>query len=268
MPDSLLYIIDTTDAVKPDTLLLNDSLLRADSLAVADSLNLIIPAPPVRMEGILHLSSPGGESWVFIMIGILSFFLIAGLMQSAGMAVQNLRFFLSRRESMELISGHAPNVAQYRLFSTIFAVCVFALLVYEMAFQVPEKFEFLTFGILCVIFAGYYLLKYTLFEIIGNTFFDGRTTKNYKSMYFGMLNLLAVFLFPILVLYTYQPESWKTSLETVVFILVGVFYIALIIKLFQIFYSKPLALFYIFLYLCTLEILPILILIRVCEKFI
>lgn len=267
MPDSILHNIDSTSLMNPDTLQMKDSLLQLDSLVVVDSLKSVIVTPPTGMDGILHPSSPGVESWVFVVIGVLTFFLVTGIIQSAGMFVQNFKSFFSRKDPVNPIINPTANIVQFQLFITVFTVCVFALLTYEMTFDASDKFILSKFGIFCAIFVGFYMLKHVLFEIVGNTFFNSRTTKNYKSMYFSMLNLLAVFLFPILILYTYQPENWQYPLEIATLILIGIFYIVLIIKLFQIFYVKPLALFYIFLYLCTLEILPNLILIRICEKF-
>ena len=72
-----------------------------------------------------------------------------------------------------------------------------------------------------------------------------------------------MFLFPILILYTYQPENWQYPLEMATLILIGIFYIVLIIKLFQIFFHKSIVSFYLMLYLCTLEILPLIILFQV-----
>lgn len=266
MPDTLTTNIDSLSRIKQDSLLMLDSL-RSDSLAVADSLKMALPVPPSGMEGILHPSSPSYESWVFVVLGVLTFFLVTGIIQSAGMLVQNFKSFFSRKDLVNLIVNPTANIAQFQLFITIFTLCVFALLAYEIAYQFPEKFKLATFGIFSLIFLGYYILKHILFEMVGNTFFDRKTTKSYKNMYFGMLNVLAIFLFPVLIFYTYQPESWYQPLIISAIVLVGIFYIILIIKLFQIFYIKLLAFFYIFLYLCTLEILPILILIRACEEF-
>lgn len=267
MPDSLLHTADSLNLLKADSLQITDSL-QMDSLAVADSLKAILPTPPAGMEGILHPSLPGYESWVFVVIGVLTFFLIMGIIESVGTFRRNFKLFFSRKEPSNLMVDSTANIARFQLFITLFSICVFALLAYEVAFETPGKFELKKFGVFCAIFGGFYILKHILFEMVGNTFFTNRTTKDYKSMYFSMLSLLAIFLFPILILYTYQPENWKYPLEIAGLILIGMFYIILIIKLFQIFYSKFLALFYIFLYLCMLEILPILFLIRVCEKFI
>lgn len=266
MPDSILNTMDTISQLRPDSLL-TDSL-RADSVSVVDSLILTLNSQPTGMEGILHPSYPGNEPWVFIVIAVLFFFLVTGIIQSAGTFIQNFKSFFSRKNAVEIIARPTANIAQFQLFITIFSVCVFALSMHEILVTFPEKFQLITFAVSVGVVGGYYLLKYILFEIIGNTFFDVKTTKNYKNMYFSLMNLVAILLFPILILYTFQPISWQKPLIIAGIVVVTLALLALIIKLFQIFYTKPLALFYIFLYLCTLEILPLSVLILLSEKFI
>ncbi len=264
MPDSILHKVDSLSQMRLDSLQLTDSL-QTDSLAI-DSLKMII-TPPSGMEGIIHPSTPGNETWVFIVIGVLFLFLVTGIIQSAGTLAQNFKSFFSRKDPVNLIVNPTVNFAQFQLFITLFTVCVFALTTYEYAFQPQSQFQFVRFAIFCGLFVGYYALKHILFEFVGNTFFDIKITRSYKNMYFSMLNVVAILFFPIVILYTYQPLSWRQPLIFAALGIVCIFYIVLIIKLFQIFYTKPLALFYIFLYLCTLEILPVLILIQAFERF-
>lgn len=263
MQDSILHKADSLNQGL-DSLQFN---LPADTLAVADSLKMII-SPPLGMEGIIHPWSPGNETWVFIVIGVLFFFLVTGIIQSAGTFIQKFQSFFSKKDSVNLIVNPTTNIAQFQLFITLFTICVFALTAHEFTYQAQYPFRFVDFSLFCGLFLGFYALKHILFEMVGNTFFDHKITKSYKSMYFSLFNIVAILLFPILILFTYQPVSWHQPLIITALSVLGLFYIVLIIKLFQIFYTKPLALFYIFLYLCTLEILPILILIRASEKFI
>ncbi|NLO71385.1 MAG: DUF4271 domain-containing protein [Porphyromonadaceae bacterium] len=266
MPDFHTHTIDSVSRLKPDSLLADS--LRTDSIAAVDALKLALNSQPTGMEGILHPSYPGNESWVFIVISVLFFFLVTGIIQSAGTFVQNFKPFFSRKNAVEIIAKPTANIAQFQLFITIFSVCVFALFIHEILVKFPEKFQLITFAVSIGVVAGYYLLKYILFEIIGITFFDVKTTKNYKSMYFSLMNLVAILLFPILILYTFQPISWQKPLLIAAIVIASLASLVLIMKLFQIFYTKPLALFYIFLYLCTLEILPLFVLILLSEKFI
>ena len=262
MPDSIQHTIDSVSLLKNDSTFLLDSLQRADSLLRADSVSKVLPVPS-GFEGMIHPSLPATESWVFIVLVALFLLLVGGIVRSAGEFLQNIKIFFSRKEQVNLMQqSQTVNIVQFQIFITIFSLSVIALTVNEIFFASSDKFKFLTFAQFLGVTAAFYLLKHILFEMVGHTFFNAKVTKVYKNMYFSLLNMLTVVLFPILILYTFQPVSWQYYLSIISVSLVGIFYIFLIIKLFQYFYSKQLDLFYIFLYLCTLEIIPVLILIR------
>lgn len=254
--------VRSTHSFANDSTVFNDSLAASDSARNADALSTTNTI--VGMDGIPHPSLPATESWTFMVIMILFLFLVAGILQSAESFTRNFKSFFSKKDPVKLIESPTSNSAQYQIFITLFSIIVFAFSTYLYLYKMQGNFDIRGFGVLLLVFVGVYLLKNLLFEVVGNTFFNQHTTRMYKSMYFSMTNVLAILIFPLTILYIYQPVSWQTPLIVAVLVLVGMFYIILIIKLFQIFYTKFLVLFYIFLYLCTLEILPILILIRVC----
>ena len=261
MQDSIQHTIDSLSLLKVDSSLLLDSLTKADSLLRVDSL-LMAASVPSGLVGLPHPSIPSTESWVFITLVILFLLLVVGIVRSAGQFFQNIKLFFSKKDPVNLFQSPTVNIAQFQIFITIFTISVFALVVYEMIFASVDKFEFKTFAVLFGITTGYYLLKHILFDMTGYTLFNGKITKMYKKMYFSLMNVLTVVVFPVLILYTYQPLNWQQPLIIITACLAGIFYLFLIMKLLQIFYSKPLDLFYILLYLCTLEIIPILVLFR------
>lgn len=261
MLDSIKHTIDSVSHLKADSAFLIDSIHRADSMLRVDSVK-IATSVPTGIEGMLLPSTPSTESWVFIVFIVLFLLLVVGIIRSAGEFIQNIKIFFSKKEPVNLIQTETVNFAQFQIIISIFTISVQALVVYEVFFASVSKFDFKTFALLSGITTGYYLLKYILFDMAGYTFFNEKITKTYKKMYFSLMNVLAVVLFPVLILYTYQPQNWQQPLLIITVCLVCIFYIFLIMKLFQIFYSKPLDLFYIFLYLCTLEIIPILVLFR------
>ncbi len=263
MPDSIQNITDTVYQLKNNSVNLTDSLQKADSLLHADSLTTHAPVFS-GFEGILHPSVPSTENWVFIVLVVLFLLMVIGIIRSAGEFLQNIKIFFSKKEPINIIQTETVNFAQFQIIITIFTISVFALTVYEVLFSPVSisVFKFKTFGLLFGITAGYYLLKHITFDMVGNTFFNRKITKTYKKMYFSLLNVLAVVLFPVLILFTYQPQNWQQPLIISMVSLIVVFYIFLIMKIFQIFHSKLLDLFYIFLYLCTLEIIPFLLLFR------
>lgn len=274
MPDSITHSLDNLSQLRPDSLNALDSLSALDSLNNAITLPLqdstTTPAVQVinGMEGLIPLSNPGNESWVFILIVALFVFLTSGLALSAGTFSANFKSFFSRKENSNLFVYPTANIFQFHVLIAVFTIAVFALFGYQLAFNMPAKFSFQTYLQFCAAVAGFFLLKNILFDIVGNTFFGQKITRGYKVLYFNLVNALAILIFPITILYSYQPASWQIPLIYTAFSLFVIFHILLIIKLFQNFFTKFIALFYIFLYLCTLEILPILLLVRVSQKFI
>lgn len=74
--------------------------------------------------------------------------------------------------------------------------------------------------------------------------------------------IMGVLFFPLVVLLTYSPSETYTSVGHAAIV---VFFLAealLFYRLFAVFYNGIVSLFYLFLYLCTLEILPVLIVLR------
>lgn len=266
MRDSLIHTIDSIGKLKPDSLM-TDSLLHADSLKLADTLKTIVPPAPTGMQGIIAPSFPANENWVFVVLVVIFGFLAIGMVQSEGTFFQNFKSYFSKKETVDLLVKPTANIYQFQFLITLFTIAVFALMTYELRYQKSEGFNYIHIGRYIAIFSAYYLAKHLLFEIIGNTFFGIKLTRNYKNLYFSLMNVLALLIFPLLVLYTYQSTEWKEPIAVLSLIIVVLFYIVLIIKIFQIFYSKPLALFYIFLYLCTLEIIPVFALLQAIEDF-
>lgn len=75
--------------------------------------------------------------------------------------------------------------------------------------------------------------------------------------------ILGVLFFPLAVLMTYSPEltfSFCANFALVIFVLGE---ILLFYRLFSVFYNGMASLFYLFLYLCTLEIIPLLTMYRI-----
>jgi len=263
--DSIIKLVDTTARLTTDTLAVSDSLSKADSIASIDSIKLAASLPPSGMEGIKLASLPANESWVFIVLLVLFLFYVGSLLKSGGEFLQNLRSTFKHNYTWGTSSVSTLNYLQSRILIILCSVGIFSLLIQEFLFVMPGNFELKTFFLSVGVTSGFYLLKLLLFQMVGNVFFDKKTVLNYQNIYFNFLSLFGIVLLPVLFLYTYQPLSWKLPLEIITGLLLGCFYVLLIIKLCQVFYTKKLALFYIFLYLCTLEILPLLVLFRVYE---
>ena len=116
------------------------------------------------------------------------------------------------------------------------------------------NFQFL---ILYLTIAAYLGLKWLLIRFIGYVFGVREQAVSFSTDYFVIIALFGLLLLPISFGIIYMPEvpnlAWSILLISIGLIVL----ITLFIKLLQIFYTGISSLFYIFLYLCTSEILPL-----------
>ncbi len=262
MNDSIKHIVNHFSEINGKIIQQNDSLLSNDSVFVANSDTVFSP-----FSGFVGLPISSGfstESWVFVLF-FLSFLLLSFIvLKSDGILSENFKSFFSK-------SKLQSSIQFFRLqpFVLTFNVIILSFTLYFLLLSNGTNgLDFLLFLKFGSVFILFFVVKYLFFELIGFVFFDIRTTREYQKVYFTLLTFSAIFLFPFLLFYIYQPNFWINAINTVGLIFLITFHTVLIFKLFQFFFVKRIALLYIFLYLCTLEILPLIILIRVCENLI
>jgi hypothetical protein len=127
--------------------------------------------------------------------------------------------------------------------------------------KITQSFELLSVGLILVYVSGFFLFKMGLIKLLG---FILKTKDLSKlAVFFSMLfdRTLGFLLFPLVVLLYFSSFEVSTIVLVISFVL---FLILILMKLFWIWKlgtnSFGLPQFYIFLYLCTLEIFPLLIL--------
>ena len=127
--------------------------------------------------------------------------------------------------------------------------------------KITQSFELLSVGLILVYVSGFFLFKMGLIKLLG---FILKTKDLSKlAVFFSMLfdRTLGFILFPLVVLLYFFSFEVSTIVLVISFVL---FLILILMKLFWLWKigtnSFGLPQFYIFLYLCTLEIFPLLIL--------
>jgi hypothetical protein len=138
-----------------------------------------------------------------------------------------------------------------------FAMFIFLtikLLGYDTNLQ-EWKIYLLIFSLLLIIYTG----KSFVFNILGFIFNSKQTVNEYITN-IGIYNkILGVFLFPIIIAIPYISLQFKQPLMYIGIIAIGISLIFRFLRAFQIAFKIKLSIFYLILYLCALEILPILI---------
>lgn len=108
----------------------------------------------------------------------------------------------------------------------------------------------------------FFFLKWILYNLTGNVFFHKSALKIWSNDYFSLLAYSGALLFLPVLIFFYIDSSYKLFYYLVVFVFFLI-EIIIIYKLFVLFFRKFSRLLYLFLYLCTLELVPLFFLVKV-----
>ena len=166
-------------------------------------------------------------------------------------------FFLPRENTIEGV--RTTNIVYLRIFMYSISLVTTALLV---ALYASEKSFDMTPGRLWLIatiaISLCYILKILIFAITNRIFFDPSTTKTWEQGYacWSILSSIPLYLLATITVFFNLPSQ-------AIFILLGIcmvlLEICLLYKAFHIFSSKKHGILQIFVYLCTLELMPLLV---------
>ena len=262
--DTIQVLNDSLQGLRADSLAKVDSLARADSIvqAKADSIYVLDSIRTViRLTrgfiGTSHPSMAQTESWVFIVLTILFFLLVYAISRSGSLINETIKNFFQTKERSSIFSKATVNDFQIRLFIIIFALGVLSLYSYYLFHKPDTEFSLLKFSIFLLITYSFFWLKAVLFDLLGYVFLDPGSLKMAKESYFNILSLVGMALFPLLVVNIYGAYNINNTIDIISLTVCILGYSLVIFKLFQIFLHKIVASFYILLYLCTLEFLPL-----------
>ena len=117
--------------------------------------------------------------------------------------------------------------------------------------------EHLLLGVIFLVMAAYFLLKFLLYAIVNNIMFDGSKNKKFLTSLIFLISMEGVLLFPVLLLCAYfQFPIQNAAIYT--FLVVFFFKILIIYKTYIIFFVQKAFYVQIFLYFCALEMVPLL----------
>ncbi len=258
LSDSALFadsLLRADSLQRADSIMRVDSIMRADSIALADSLRL---AKLSRgFEGIPHPSFPESESWVFGTILFLFLMMVVSFLRSSGWFYESVRIFFQVKDRSSIFSKTTINDFQSRFILILFSVGVLSLYGYILLIPSGKPFEITQYALVLGVTLLFYIFKFLSIEVLGYVFLEKQSLKIARESYFNLLIYLGIVLFPLLIFQIYFPlwlNDYTVYISLVVCVLLFVF---LIFKLFQIFFQKAVTSFYLLLYLCTLEILPV-----------
>ncbi len=144
----------------------------------------------------------------------------------------------------------------------IFSYVTISMFAFQLATHqyLSVPFEgFLLFPVLFVGVTGFLLIKKLMHSISGYLFSEQTLASEFIFNQNNSVKVAGIFLFPVVGLIEWGPIDNAGILFAIGIVLFGFVYLLLLLRGINIFLQKQLPIFYLFLYLCTLEFLPTLV---------
>ena len=167
-------------------------------------------------------------------------------------------FFLPRENAVEGI--RTTNIIYQRIF--MYTVGLISTTLLLTLYTSDKLTDTIAHGMLwlvaCISIILFYLLRRVLFAITNRIFFDPATTKVWEQSYacWTLLSSLPLYLLAVAALFLNLSAQTVILLLAICLVLLE---ICLLYKAFYIFSAKKYGILQIFVYLCTLELMPLLV---------
>lgn len=209
----------------------------------------------------------GRENWVMgVIVALLLFFAVIRITYPNEILVMIQGFFnnrvLTQISKEENLFNSWPFVYLYLLFGFTIGLFLYLISTFTELGGIAEGFNLYLIFSLCILVL--FTLKIITLRFLGFLFDVSRLVREYVSvLYLSYFNTALIFL-PVVIIMAFSPKNLAGPFMIFgVFILTIIFIVQFLRAGASIFKTYSLSKFYLFLYLCTLEIGPILILVRI-----
>jgi hypothetical protein len=202
--------------------------------------------------------------WIFILL-CLCFALFAFINTVYKKRVlQLMKAFWVSNYSNQLVKAENVLIKQASLLLSVLFLFSFSLFSYQLVhhyyrnFLIYSGLELYFLIMLCLI--AFYAVKLLCFTLVAVIFKADDETKEYTFNVFLINQTIGLLLFPLVALINYLPANNRAVLLFVGLLLIVSFFLFRIIKgLVSLWFSGVFSKSYLFLYLCALEILPLIV---------
>ena len=261
-PDSSKLSVSQTDTVHETV---SDSLTQISKVekSTSDSVVQITEKQAKTSEKTIQPSNKTYSDWSLLVI-LFGFGLLALLrtlhpnyIQKTIFSLISLKEFTKFLRESNILNNRASNLL-ILLFSLNLSLFIYFIGIHFKLydFQYHPLLYFASFtGIIIVIYAG----KYFIYRFFGELLGLRALTANLNNTILVFNKGLGLFLFPIIIAIPYMTEAIQEVAFFLGLALIGVIYILRLFRELRIILKKQFPILYLILYLCALEILPILV---------
>lgn len=267
-PDSTHYSFDSVQQ-RWDSVQLADSLCRIDSIANIDSLAKVDAVFYRAMSGFIGQSLPHSafnNLWIFILLLGLFGLLVLTSTRSMVSIKQLIVNFFSTKERISIFSKTSIDSAEQKLIFLTYSIITFSLATTLIFSTSSINYEFSFFFKYLITISLFIIAKYLVAKYIAYVFFGNNALKALFDSYIYALFFAAFFVSIAIAIYLYGQHYIPVNLSTSTLIFTVLALLIFTIKLIQFFLHKIVVILYLLLYLCTLEIAPIIVLIELLRK--
>ncbi len=230
---------------------------------------LYIPGLKVVLNGIPGTPVPYRlRSDVFVMSTLLLSFFVAMYILSRSMHVLQMQTknFFFKRDRNQIFTLKSDNEMKNQFFIVLLACFLLSILFFNytemrMTTVFNQVSPYLLLGLDMGIFLLYYIVKYLGYMMVNWVFFPLQSRSQWMNAYNFIVLSKALCLLPVVLLVVYFDMPIHITL-TLVGVIVGLFGLLVIFKAKQIFFGDIFGLCHLFLYFCTLELAPLLFLLK------
>lgn len=238
---------------------LNDTIYRESYLKGSPFFHEEIPVSKLGVSGDpipYSIASDDLITMVLILCILVSMVMIARSWRLIRFQNKNI-FRTPRDNSIEM--RETADETRYQIYFYLQSATLLGLLVYSTLSTYGNGFtldNYIVLGIYCATFATYYILKEILFVIVHSVFFkkEQRKLDNLSRLY--IMTVQGTAMLPLVMLHIYFRLSIEITIKLLLLILL-VLCLLHFWKVYKIFFSKKNAVMQFFLYLCTLEGVPL-----------
>ena len=208
----------------------------------------------------VHEKNSFNSDWVTILF-VLALILFASVRGAYSKYIGSLfQSLISYSTSFRLFREKNYSISHAAFRLDLIFYFTFSLFLYQIVrvFQLELINGNLSiFAVSFGVVTGYFILKKMAYYFVGWVFESGLETSEFLFNMDNFNRTVGIMLFPIVVLINYYPYKNTVFVVVAGILVVGVFYAFLLQRGIFILLRKQFSIFYLFLYLCTLEFLPL-----------
>lgn len=210
-------------------------------------------------EGVERVDTFRQQMWFTPLMVVLSFTVGMLLTRRFKLYIQAIKTFFFMTNSSSNFSNTRMGLFQFQFLTfsvSAISVTLFCSFILEdMLNFVPQSFLLSFVKLLCAVLL-YVMVKLILNRIVCYVFFNRTLLDNINKQYLTLITMFGFSLFFVDVLVAYGPAIMVQGVLWIGILICCLAVILYLYKIFEIFFTGVTSLFYLILYLCTLEILP------------